>query len=253
MAQKPTDNKIAASGGSDLGDMEIEVTVETAQTDTPDERLVIAYLRKHINFFKHHKKLLSELNLPHASGQAVSLVEHQVSILRERNVDMRRRMNNLVKTAKENDELFSKIRNLTLALLDANTPQGLDEVLAKNLLLDFEADFVCCHIRSDVQVPQDTARLEHILFHSDQLPLQHLVHSETPVCSSLREDELNLMFPMNTHNDPGSAVMLSLSLSTGAGILAIGSRQQNRFSSDMDTLFVTYMADILSKVLQRIY
>jgi uncharacterized protein YigA (DUF484 family) len=38
----------------------------------------------------------------------------------------------------------------------------------------------------------------------------------------------------------------------GEGCLAIGSRQPERFTSDMDTLFVTYIGEVLSRVIQRL-
>ena len=60
---------------------------------------VVAYLRADPDFFQRHSSLLSELNLPHDSGQAVSLIERQVAILRERNMQMRRRMNELLQAA----------------------------------------------------------------------------------------------------------------------------------------------------------
>ena len=68
---------------------------EQLETGKIDEDAVIAYLRSDPDFFVRQPALLSELNLPHASGRAVSLVEHQVAILRERNVDIRRRMHTL--------------------------------------------------------------------------------------------------------------------------------------------------------------
>ena len=60
------------------------------------------------------------------------------------------------------------------------------------------------------------------------------------------------MFPMSRHSDSGSAVMLNLSLTRGLGMLCIGSRDPGRFSQNMDTLFVTYIADILAKVMNRL-
>ena len=38
----------------------------------------------------------------------------------------------------------------------------------------------------------------------------------------------------------------------GTGCLAIGCRDANRFTTDMDTLFVTYIGDVLSRVVQRL-
>ena len=66
---------------------------------TLSEQAVVDYLRLDPDFFTRHTQLLSELNLPHSTGRTVSLIEHQVSILRERNVESRRKLNQLVSTA----------------------------------------------------------------------------------------------------------------------------------------------------------
>ncbi len=211
-----------------------------------DEHAVVDFLRLDLDFFVRHPGLLSELNLPHSSGRAVSLVEHQVGILRERNMDMRRRMNELVHTARDNDRIFSKTRSLTLALLDAQTRQELNEVLATHVLVDFEADFVCCHTAGN------NRSLDHIRTHPDGLPFSGMLNPSNPVCTTLRPDELSLLFPDQQHEDTGSVVLLPLQLPQEEGVLCIGSRDAQRFAADMDTLFVTYIADVLGKVLSRL-
>lgn len=214
--------------------------------DTLDERAIIDYLRAHPDFFSHHKSLLTELNLPHASGRTVSLVEHQVAIMRERNVDMRRRMNELLEAARLNDAIFAKTRSLTLALLDAKSLQELNEVLATYVLVDFEADFVCCHVHGFAH------SLDHICNHTEDFPFAHLLNGDSAVCTTLRKEELEQIFPASNHGDTGSAVLLPMRLTAGDGALCIGSRDPHHFSNDMDTLFVTYIADVLSKVLTHL-
>ncbi len=52
--------------------------------------------------------------------------ERQVSVLRERNMDMRHRLNNLLDTARTNDRLFEQTKQLVLHLLEAQT---LDQIV----------------------------------------------------------------------------------------------------------------------------
>jgi uncharacterized protein YigA (DUF484 family) len=215
-----------------------------ADTGHLSDAHIVDFLRQHPDFFIQNPSLLEELNLPHSSGEAVSLVERQVAILRDRNMDMRRRMHELVQTARDNDDLFSKTRSLTLALLDARTYQELNEVLATHVLVDFDADFVCCHLQSGVR------SFDHIRTHADELPLNQIIDGRRAVCTSLRLEELTALFPMAPHEESGSAVLLPLPASDG--MLCIGSRDPGRFSNDMDTLFVEYIADVLSKVLRRL-
>ncbi len=212
----------------------------------PEETAIVDYLSANPDFFTRHPGLLSELNLPHASGKAVSLIEHQVGILRERNVAMRRRMHELLQAARDNDGLFSKTRSLTLALLEADSLQALNEVLATYVLVDFEADFVCCHLVTTGN------SLDHMVYHDDSLPFAHLLPNGTAQCATLREEELELLFPIPQHDTSGSVVMLPLVTRAGEGALCIGSRDPQRFTKEMDTLFVAYIADVLSKVIDKL-
>lgn len=214
-------------------------------SDLNDE-IIVAYLRADPDFFQHHAKLLSELNLPHDSGQAVSLIERQVAILRERNMQMRRRMNELMRAAKDNDELFAKTRTLTLELLNVHSWHELNEVLATYVLADFQADFVCCHLE---HLP---VFLDHLHSHEGESPYARFTRGNAPVCTTLRAEELADLFPVQDHDQDGSAVLAPLFWENGEGCLAIGSRQIDRFTSDMDTLFVTYIGEVLSRVIQRL-
>ena len=87
----------------------------------PDAEAVAAYLRAHPEFFVDHDELILELRIPHQPGTAVSLVERQVKLLRERNIEVRHRLSHLMDVARDNDRLFDKTRRLVLDLLDANS------------------------------------------------------------------------------------------------------------------------------------
>ena len=64
------------------------------------------YLMQHTDFLQNHPDILDYLHIPHASGSAISLVEKQVDVLRERNIDMRRRLNTLTANARDNDKPY---------------------------------------------------------------------------------------------------------------------------------------------------
>src|SRR5210317_1942629 len=81
------------------------------------EQSIHDFLAAHPDFFERHSTLLSSLNLPHASGGAVSLVERQVSVLRQIDLKLERQLKELIEVARANDILAAKIHKLTLQLL----------------------------------------------------------------------------------------------------------------------------------------
>ncbi len=217
-----------------------------SDSNTLDDQAIVDYLRAQPDFFRRHPMLLSELNLPHDSGRAVSLIERQVAVLRERNMTMRRRMNEMLQTARDNDTLFSKTRSLTLAMLDVSSWHELNEVLATNMLVDFEADFVCCHVTGR------TVALDHIVSHRDMLPSDAFLNSSSPACLTLRGDEMKKLFPIQEHEELGSVVLIPLRMKQPGGCLAVGSRDPRRYSPEMDTLFVSYIGDVLARIIERL-
>ncbi|MDX1432677.1 MAG: DUF484 family protein, partial [Gammaproteobacteria bacterium] len=72
---------------------------------TSEEDAVVEYLRANPEFFSRHPGLLEQLSVPHSCGEAVSLVEYQVSVLRDQIHDLRRRMQVLVANARDNEKL----------------------------------------------------------------------------------------------------------------------------------------------------
>ena len=88
------------------------------KTEFTDESLsedaIHDYLADNPDFFVRHADLLSALKLPHSSGAAVSLVERQVSVLRQKDLKHERELKELLEVAHANDALSAKIHCLTL-------------------------------------------------------------------------------------------------------------------------------------------
>ena len=84
--------------------------------------------------------LLAVLNLPHGGEGAVSLVERQVSVLRERNITSRQKLNALSEIGQENDRLLEATRKSILALLGAQDREALCRLWTEQLRDTFQAE-----------------------------------------------------------------------------------------------------------------
>ena len=122
-----------------------------AVPDKAFEAEISAYLQQHPDFFQRHERLIPNLVVHHDTRGAVSLVERQVDILRERAIHSRHELSALLQRAEDNDQLVAQTQSLILALIDAQSGAQLLEALqhslidelgntAVNLLIDAPAD-----------------------------------------------------------------------------------------------------------------
>lgn len=78
--------------------------------------IVSDYLREHPDFFEQHPDVLRDLKISHVGDGAVSLVERQVAVLRERNSELRRRFDALISTAEQNETLLAATQEVIAAI-----------------------------------------------------------------------------------------------------------------------------------------
>lgn len=224
----------------------------TDQQDSPklqdlDSAAVVDYLRLHPEFFVDHDELIPELRIPHQRGDTISLVERQVKLLRERNIEMRHRLSQLMDVARDNDRLFDKTRHLVLDLLDAASLEELVSTVEDSLRHQFQVPFVSLILFSDtpLAVGRSVSSAEA------HQAIGGLLAGGKTICGVLREHELNFLFGESAAKQVGSAAVVALSYQGLHGVLAIGSADPQHYKSSLGTLFLGYIAEVLARVLPR--
>jgi uncharacterized protein len=209
---------------------------------------VAAWLRDHTDFFQGRQELLEMLRLPDPRGEAVSLLERQAQILRERNHELRDRLNGLLAVARENDQLFEKTRQLVLTLIEARSAEQLFSQLIHALQEDFGADTVSLLVYDrDLDLTGELRSRVRCLAGSDlHEALQLLLRNGKAICGVLREVELEQLFPHHA-DQVKSAAMVPLEWQGRQGLLAIGSFDPLHFRSSLGTLFISHLGDVLSR------
>ncbi|MDG9781372.1 DUF484 family protein [Pseudomonas otitidis] len=212
-----------------------------------DAESVAAYLRQHPEFFVDHEELIPELRIPHQPGEAVSLVERQVKLLRERNIEMRHRLSQLMDVARDNDRLFDKTRRLVLDLLDANTLEEVVGAIEDSLRHEFQVPFVSLILFSDSTLPVGRS----VSSAEAHQAIGGLLVAGKTICGVLRAHELEFLFGAEEGAKVGSAAVVSLNHQGQHGLLAIGSPDPQHYKSSLGTLFLSYIAEVLARVLPR--
>jgi uncharacterized protein YigA (DUF484 family) len=213
----------------------------------PEAEAIAAYLRDHPEFFVEHEELLPALRIPHQRGDTVSLVERQLKLLRDRNIEMRHRMSQLMDVARDNDRLFDKTRRLILALMDANSLEEVVIAVEDSLRIEFQVPFVSLILFSEN--PMTVGRW--VSTAEAQKAIGGLISGEKTFCGALREHELSFLYGAEQGAQVGSSAVVALTHQGLHGVLAIGSRDPQYYKSSVGTLFLSYIAEVLGRVLPR--
>lgn len=217
--------------------------------DPLEPEQVVAYLQANPEFFVQQPQLLAELQLPHDSGGAVSLVERQVAILRERNIDMRNRLSKLLDNARDNDRLFDKTKRLVLSLLEGQDMGDIIDALYYSFDKEFGIHFTSVILFGNAdKIPSSQAQV--VSMNAAREKVASLMKSNRAICGALGSEELGFLF--GTHAaEVGSVAVVPLVHGSAFGLLAIGNRDANYYRSSMGTLFLNYIAEVLNRLLPK--
>ena len=217
------------------------------------DEAVREFLKENGDFLQRNPDLLDHLHVSHASGSAVSLVEKQVSVLRERNVDIRHRLKSLTANARENDKLFEQTRNLVIKLLEADSVNGLYRAYMDTMQSGFDVEFASMILFGDGPDEKGcrTDTIDNARSH-----IGALMSGRKPVCGVLRTEEFSYLFAPDGGGNPfqqgGSAAIMPLTDGAQLGLIAVGSSDPDRYTNSTGTLFLAHIAEVMLRLLPRL-
>lgn len=211
--------------------MNNESSIENAMT--PES--VCAYLRAHPDFFQKHPDVLGEMTISHVNDGAVSLVERQVAVLRERNAELRRRLDTLVANAEQNEALLTATQEVIAAIADRGPREEAATLFCDLVRKHFDVElvtFIWCH-------SEDASEALSVA--------EHLLGNKTASSGPLRSHEFQTLF--NDCNNEGSAALAKLTTRSGhEAVIAVGSNDAARYGMGDGTLFLEYLAKVIASL-----
>jgi uncharacterized protein YigA (DUF484 family) len=199
---------------------------------------LVRFLQQHPDFFEQHPDLFEQLNLPHGGGGAVSLVERQVKVLRERQVANRERLAELVRVARGNDLLAARTHQLALRLLRARTKAEVRAHVETSMREDFEVSPVR-FLLNDPELADPALQ-----------GLESLLAAGKPRCGHFAEAQRTALFG---DFGPSIASMAIVPAGHGAvhGALVLGSEDPHRFNPAVSTDFLARIGEMIGAALAR--
>lgn len=227
---------------------EAEPQQEAAPEPAEDE--IRAYLEAHPDFLRRHPDLLETLEVPHDSGGAVSLIERQVETLRRGNQQAHARLEELIATARDNEWRVQHLNGLARLLISADSVAALVAGLRDFLHRELGVDALFIGIVADADALADGIRA---LPEGSQeaVAVDDVFRRGHPICGPLSEAQIQALFPDTDDTPPQSAALVPLGEDAVHGVLALGSRDAQRFVPDMGTLFLGLMGQLVTAACRR--
>jgi uncharacterized protein len=211
------------------------------------------YLVAHPEFFERHPGVLARLRLPHQRGSAaVSLVERQVLVLRDKHGALEQKLHELVENGRANDAIADRMHRLTRRLLRArdlaSTLVALEASLREDfgasrwlvLLTDATVPGLSGHQNPHVRVvPRGSAELR--IFES-------FFESGRPRSGQIRDTQRDYLFG-GDGGPVGSTVLIPLGERASFGLLAIASNDTERYLPTMSTDFLVRIGEIVTEAI----
>ena len=197
--------------------------------------VVSDYLRDNPDFFNQHPEVLSELKITHVGDGAVSLVERQVATLRERNAELRRRLDALMSVAEQNEALLEATQEVIASIAERGSHEDLATLFCDLVRKRFEVELVAFHW-CDAEISAEAISVA-----------SHLMGNKNASSGPLRAHELNARF--GEDKGEGSAALARLSMRSGdSAVIAVGSTDAVRYGIGDGTLFLEYLGNVIGSL-----
>ena len=196
------------------------------------------YLILNPDFLIENPQVLDSIKIVHDSGVAVSLIQKQVEILRSNYNSTTNNIMNILEVAKTNEKIFSLTKKLILALINSSKKAFIADFKATSCKLLFFDKNTKVFPKSRVKDPSEATRI-----------LGNLLKSGKVYSGPLQLQESNFIF--NNRRKIIEAALVPLSASSFVGLLALGSDVIGKYNKTQDTLFLDFIAEIISNLIEK--
>lgn len=211
------------------------------------EQTVLDYLARTPDFFERHAEWLAEQAIRHDSGGAVSLIERQVRVLRERNEKLHQRLDGLLQTARENEHRVNGLNRLAENLIRADSLTSVVAGLSESLHAEFNVEAVrLCLFETGPELDQAGC----LSLSRDEPPadLSDFFRQLRIICGPMQPQWRELLFA--EHAELKSVALVPLGRQDCLGLLALGSTDALRFTPQMGNLFLDMTAKLCTAALR---
>ena len=226
-----------------------EARVDELADELADELQLISLLKDNGAIFQRHPELLETLDLSHETGGAVSLIERQVQVLREKNNQLDKRLCELMDVARDNERLAQSRHRIALNLLGAHDLNDVVSIVLDELSNELKADFAVVKLFTEKETWLKQYPQLFVATGSDGLnAFKTMRDHKNPVCGRGTDEQKTFLF-VDDANQIKSVAIIPLTTGADLGLIGLGSEAISRFQASLGTQFLSQMGELVSAAL----
>jgi len=226
------------------------------------------FLSRHPEFFEQHAEVFANLHVPHPyAGRAISLGERQVMTLRAKARGLEQTLAQLMHNAAGNERISSSLLQWAIRLLAENDAGRLPQTIVGSLQEVFDLQTVSLKLWGWAALNNSEQHSEYALNPAVQseADLPRLAQAlAVPACGtpqSVDGGRWAAWLAECLETPPASLAVVALRdpqdqgerNPDAFGLLLLGSDNDQRFTADMQTTFLTALGQLASAALHRLH
>ena len=211
-----------------------------ANKDGISEKQIINFLKKNKNFFIKNSDLIKDLNFPlsdNSSDKVVDLEAYRYKKVSQQNIDLQNQMTKVLIAGKSHLNAQKRILKSTIRILNIKSFPRLLSLIKNDLKMILGCDEMNCFVTN-----------ENLKFDGlSQIDLKiALSYFKNKSVTNLNQNPkgLLLFFP-NKSSIVKSYILMKVNFNKDIMVLAMGSKDNNKFTVDMQTDLVEYLIKII--------
>ncbi len=227
-----------------------ELTGESASTECEQQLAtdlqLISLLKENTDILNRHPELLAVLEVPHQSGGAVSLIERQVSVLRDKAHTQDKHLRELMGVARDNERLATSRHNLALHLFAAHDYAEVVSIVLDTLSQELAADHAVIKLFSDnAETIEQSAGLFVDVNDEALVAFKTMLEHKNTVCGKSTSEQKQYLFADDA-DDIASVAIIPLVAGANLGLIGLGASDAERFNASMGTEFLSQIGELIS-------
>ena len=204
------------------------------------EELVIKFLKKNKNFFIKYPEIIRGLKIPlkdKGSEKIIDLQVYRYKKINQENIDLQNQMTQILLAGKSHLNAQKRVLKSTIRILNIKNLPKLISLIKSDLKIILGCDEMNCFItREDIKV-DNLIQIDSKIAHS---------YFKNKAITNLNQNPkgLLLFFP-NKSSIIKSYILLKITFNEDIIVLAMGSKDKNKFTVDMQTDLVEYLIKII--------